>query len=226
MRLFLLSICTILVSFTLSAQMESYEKETTMSLGKQSGLALDLNEIDHKTAMKYWSAYVKEHGKLKKNRKADEMYSEAIMIPAISSSKMDLYSKIEDLKGSSRLYVWIDNGDGFLTSESNPTDYKNAKSYLDDFAVYAEKEHVEEILRNEDKNLNKLEKEMKSLEKDKISYEKTIEEAKKKIAEHEKKIEDNIAAQESKITEVEDQKNLILKVKERLASIGKAKTKM
>lgn len=226
MRIFLLSICTILVSFTLSAQMESYEKESTMSLGKQNGLALDLNEIDDKQAMKYWTAYVKEHGKLKKNRKADEMYCEGIIVPAISSSQMDLYSKIEDLKGSSRLYVWIDSGESFLTSESNPNDFKNAKSYLDDFAIYAEKEHVEEILRSEDKSLGKMEKEMKSLEKDKESYEKAIEDAKKKIAENEKKIEDNIEAQENKMTEVEDQKNLILKVKERLASIGRSKTKM
>ena len=226
MKLFLLSICTFLLSLNVSAQMESYEKSTTMSLGKQSGLVLDLNDIDQKTALKYWTAYVKEHGKLKKNRKADEHYCEGIIVPAISSTKMDLYSKVEDLKGSSRLYVWLDTGGNFLSSESNAKDYKNAKGYMDDFSVYAEKEHVQSILKSEEKSLKKLEKEFKTLEKDKASYEKIIEDAKNKIAEHEKKIEMNIEAQENKMTEVEDQKNLILKVKERLASIGKLKSSM
>jgi hypothetical protein len=206
--------------------MESYAKESNMSLGKQSALVVDLSEISSKTALKYWTSYVKEHGKLKKNRKADEHYSEAIVIPAISSSKFDLYSKVEDLKGSSRLMVWIDTGEQFLNSDNDASTFKNAKDYIDDFAIYAEKEHVEAMLKAEEKALGGLEKDMKGLGKDKASYEKSIEDAKQKIAENEKKIEENIVAQEEKTTEIENQQSMIEKIKERLSNIGKSKTKM
>jgi len=133
MRFFTLLLCTIFLGFQATAQLESYPQESSMSLGKQPALVLDINEIDKATAIKYWTAYVKEHGKMKKNKKAGELYAEDIRIPAISSEKFDLYSKVEDLKGNSRLYIWIDTGEMFLTSDNDASpetyDLKNKRAF-------------------------------------------------------------------------------------------------
>lgn len=215
-----------IISSLAFAQKETYTKEISMSLGNQPAFIVDMDEINEKDAENYWQDYIKEYGKLKRNRKANEYYSEGIDIPLLSGKKLDLYSKIEDLKGNSRLYVWIDNGEAFVTEDSDPKTAKNAESFINDFAIYAEKNHVEALLSEEEKQLKNLERDMKGLEKDKEGYEKTIEKAKETIAENEKNIEENIVAQENKVTEIDNQKNYLIKLKERLASVGKKKTKM
>jgi uncharacterized protein YoxC len=215
-----------LAFFTGQAQMESYTKDVSMSLGTLPALVVDLNEIPSKVATDYWTAYLKEYGKLKKNRKADELFAEDIRIPLITPTEIDLFSKVEDLQNDSRIYLWIDQGSAFLSSDQDPAVFKNAKKFVDDFAVYAEKKHVEELLDSAEKDLKGLEKDLKGLGKDKESYEKNIEKAKETIAKMERNIEENIVSQESKVTEIEDQKNMLIKIQERLASIGKVKTKM
>lgn len=216
----------VFISSMAFAQSETYTKDVSMSLGNQPAFVLDMNEINEKDAANYWQDYMKEYGKIKKNRKADEYYSEGIDIPLVSDKKLDLYSKVEDLKGNSRLYVWIDNGGAFVSESTDPGTTNTAKTFLNDFAVYAEKLHVEELIKMEENQLKDLEKDLKGLEKDKEKFEKTIEKAKETIAENEKSIEENIVSQENKVTEIDDQKNYIIKIKERLAQVGKKKTKM
>ncbi len=225
-KTFLLTFLFALTFFMGQAQMESYTKEVSMSLGTLPAIVLDMNEITAKKASEYWSAYIKDYGKMKKNRKADEMYAEDIRIPLLRASEIDLFSKVEDLQSASRLYVWVDLGTAFLTAEQDPDVFKNAKKFIDDFAVYAEKAHVQELLDSAEKDLKGLEKDLKGLGKDKESYEKTIEKAKEQIAKMERNLEENAVSQDSKVTEIEDQKNLLIKIQERLASVGKNKTKM
>ncbi len=208
------------------AQLESYTKDVSMSLGTIPAIVLDLNEITEKEASAYWESYMKEYSKLKKNRKAGEMYAEDIRVPLITPTEIDLFSKVEDLQSASRLYLWIDLGGAFLTSEEDAATFKNAKKFVDDFAVYAEKKHVEELLGGAEKDLKGLEKDLKGLGKDKESYEKAIEKAKEQIAKMERNLEENAVSQEAKVTEIEDQKGLLIKIQERLAAVGKNKTKM
>lgn len=208
------------------AQMESYEKDVSMSLGTLSALIVDLPEITAKEANDFWSSYVKEYGKLKKNKKADELYAEDIRIPLITATKVDIFSKIEDLQSDSRLYFWVDLGDAFLSSSHDAKTYGNAKKFIDDFAVYAEKGHVEGMMKTAEKDLKDLEKNLKSLKKDKESYEKSIEKAKETIAKMERNLEENAVSQETKMSEIDNQNSLLSKIQERLANIGKNKTKM
>jgi len=115
MKHILLIALSFLLTNLVLAQSESYSKDVSMSLGTLPALVVDLNEIDVKTATSYWSDYIKEYGKLKKNKRAKELYAEEIRIPLLKATKMDLFSKVEDLKGSSRVYLWIDEGDAFLS---------------------------------------------------------------------------------------------------------------
>ena len=208
------------------AQTESYTKDVSMSLGTLPAIVLDMAEISEKSASTYWSDYMKEYSKLKKNRKAGELFAEDTRVPLIRASEIDLFSKVEDLQSDSRLYVWIDLGDAFLTAEQDAETFKNAKKFVDDFAVYAEKRHVEGLLDDAEKALKTQEKDLKGLGKDLESYEKAIEKAKEQIAKMERNIEENTISQQAKVDEIEGQKGLLKKIQDRLATVGKVKTKM
>lgn len=225
MKLFFLSLLCAF-TFSLSAQSEPYEKEVTMSLGTHPAVVLDMTEIDAKDALMYWEDYMKEYSKIKRNKKADEYYGEGVSVPLISTANLDLYSKIEDLKGNSRLYLWVDNGGAFISSSSDPEAMNNLKTFISDFAISSEKRHVESLLEVEMKNLTKFEKDLKGLQKDKSGYEKEIEDAKEKIMKNEKNIEENKVAQEAKVDEIDGQNSVIERIKERLAKIGKVNSKM
>jgi len=212
--------------FTGQAQSESYTKEVSMSLGTLPAIVLDMSEINEKDAAAYWTAYMKDYSKLKKNRKAGELYAEGARVPLVRASKIDLFSKVENLESDSRLYVWIDLGGAFLTAEQDAETFKNAKKFVDDFAVYAEKEHVQSLLKTAEKDLKGFEKDLKGLGKDKESYEKNIEKAKEQITKMERNLEENAISQEAKVNEIADQTSLVKKIQERLAAVGKNKTKM
>ena len=222
----LFTLMFVFACFMGQAQMESYTKDVSMSLGTLPAIVVDLNEITEKSASGYWADYMKEYSKLKKNRKAGEMFAEDTRVPLIRASEIDLFSKVEDLQNDSRLYVWIDLGDSFLSAEQDAETFKNAKKFVDDFAVYAEKKHVEELLNDAEKNLKSYEKDLKGLGKDKESYEKSIEKAKEEIAKMERNLEENAISQEAKVEEIDVQKSLLKKIQDRLAAVGKNKTKM
>lgn len=208
------------------AQSEAYSKDISMSLGNKPAIVLDMNDIDAETALDYWKDYMRSHCKLKRNKKANEYYVNKAKIPTISSKKINIISKIEDLNKSSRLYFWIDTGTAFLDESTDATMYANAKQYINDFAIEAEKTHVENMLKKAKKEMKSLEREMKSLKKDKENHEEDIEDAKKKIKKLENKIVENEAAQKKQVEALDLQKELINKIQKRLESVGKTQTKM
>lgn len=222
MKKYLLIACSFLFCTSLFSQSEVYAADAAMSLGPLPALILDLNDMSEKKVKGYWSSYMNEYSKLKRNKKADELYAEGIRIPIIKATKIDFFSKIEKMTDSkSRLYVWIDLGGEFLSEKSDEKTFENGMKFMTDFANYAETKLVNEILEDAEGDLKGFEKDMKGLVKDKASYEKAIEDAKEKIMKNEKNIEKNIADQDKKTTEIENQMHEIIKIKERLASIGK-----
>ena len=221
-----LLLCAMFIGSLLFSQQMATERMETMSLGSHNAFVLDLPEIDSRKAQDYWEDYFKEYSRLKNNRKADHHYAEGVEVSLISSKELDVYSKMEELSGSSRLIVWFDNQSAFISSEETPEEASNALQFLNDFAIAAEKRHVEELLAENEDVLKGLEKELKDLEKDKEKYEKNIEKAKEEIKENESNIEQNIVDQENKAADIDAQKSAIEKIKERLLSVGKQKSKM
>ena len=224
-----LSLLLALLLFTVCgfSQSMTEEKDVTMSLGTHNAFVLDLSEISAKKTESYWADYFRDISKLKKNRKAGEYYAEGVRIPLISSNELDVYSKVEDLKGNSRLYVWIDHDGAFLNSADEAKAGKNALDFMNNFALQAEKRSVEEMLEAEEKALKGLEKDLKSLGKEKDKYQKSIEDAKAAIIKNEENIEKNLLDTESKDLEIEKQRSLIESVRDRLKEIGKKeKTRM
>jgi len=209
------------ISSSLVAQVE--EREGLMSLGDKNAVTIDIENVSKKQLESYFKTYFKEWGKVKYNRKASEYYMDGAKLKPVSSDKVNLYAKMEELNKAARLMVWIDNGEGFVSSAEYEKEYDATAKLLVDFDIYIEKSMVEDELKAAEKNLGKMERDAKQLEKDNAKYKKTIEDARKKIQQMEEAIIDNDKAQDDKSAEMKIHKEAIEEIRERLNNVGKKK---
>lgn len=208
------------------AQNQATEKAVTMSLGSQNAFVLDLTEINADEALNYWKAYMKDYKRIKRNRKANEWYAESVSIPTLSSNKINVYSKIEDLTENSRIMVWFDDNSSFIASSANHANAEKALKFINDFAVVAEKTHVEGLIKTGKKSLGNFEGELKSMAKNQTRLEKDIVDYERKIEDAKKRIEELKIEQENQKTKIDAQKTLVDKLIERLSNVGKKHAKM
>lgn len=209
------------LSSNLTAQVE--EREGLMSLGDKNAITIDIQNVDKKQLETYFKEYFKEWGKVKYNRKASEYYMEEAKLKPVSSDKVNLYAKMEDLNKAARLMVWIDNGQGFVSAADYEKEYDATAKLLVDFDIHIEKSMIEDEMKAAEKNLGKMERDSKQLVKDNEKYKKTIEDARKKIQEMEEAIIDNEKAQDDKSAEMKIHKEAIEEIRERLNNVGKNK---
>lgn len=204
----------------LSAQVS--EKAFTMSLGSQNGYLIDLDGAKDKDVEKLWKKYLKEHGKVEKNKKAKEHYMTAVRIPMISrAGNVDLYSKIEKGTNRSTLYVWVDNGGTFASSDETPDVSEGIETFITDFSYIVQKEVIKKELEDQEDKLKDLNKDMSKLEKKNKGYHEDIEKANKKIVEAEENIEKNLVEQDNKTVEIDQQQKVVEEIIDRLNAVGR-----
>ena len=198
------------------------ESETTMSLGRQNSFMVTVEGADKDMLEDEWKDYIKEYGKIKKNKKAKEQYIVDAKIQVIyGSNPIDIYSKIEERKGQASLYLWVDLKGGFLVSDEHPKEADNARMFLEDFYVVVRKKVIAEELKEGEKAMEKLEKELSKLEDKNKDLHNDIEDYKDKIRKAEMNIEENLRYQDDKRVEIESQKKVVEEIVERLNNVGR-----
>ena len=211
-------ITLILALFSIAATAQVTSQTKTMSLGTQNALIVSIPDADEDLIEDTWKDYLKEYGKVKRNRKTKEYTADDIKISSISGAgTMDIYAWGKD----GQLISFFDMGDGFLSEETHEKAYKATEVFLTEFKHEVTREMVREELKKEEKNLSKMEKQMKGLERDLEKYHSTIEKAKERIAQAEADIEQNGVDQENKKGEIEAQVKVVEEVKEKLENVGK-----
>jgi len=201
---------------------DAMERKISMSLGPQNAFYVEIPGADDKTAEKTFYEFVKEYGKLKENKKANEHFMMATKIPVINgTSPLDVYAKFEEGKGMTTTYVWVDLGGAFVNSSDHASQTKAVRQFMYDYFVAVRKKVVTEELKKEEKNHADLEKDLRKLKDKNEDYHKDIEKAKQKIMEAEKNIEKNVVDQENKVKEIDTQKAVVDKVVEKLNNLGK-----
>lgn len=208
-----------LFSIGLNAQM--FESKQELSVGLQNSYAMDYPNADKKMVEKALENAVKEHGKVKKNRKAKEWNCQECKIPTISSNPLNVYYKVEEGKGQTTSYLFFDDGGKFLSSDNGAAQADierfsmNIYHDVERMVIGKELENEEDQLKDFNKDFEKLEKKNKDLHND-------IEEYKEKIRKAEKAIEQNLQEQEDKNIEIEQQKNKVGAVTEKLNNVGRS----
>jgi hypothetical protein len=193
------------------------ESQKFMSEGTFNCLTIELPEGIEKSAPKEWMKFFKKYGNTKKNRKTDEYFTDDAKILGINDNSVDVYAKFE----GNTMSVWFNLSEAYLSSAEHLDGYAMGEQILMDFGLHLKVLLVEEEIKTEEKSLAKLENDLIKLEKSKTTLEKNIEDWKAKIAQAEIDIEQTKEDQETKITEVEQQKSLLDLVKGRLAELRK-----
>jgi predicted RNase H-like nuclease (RuvC/YqgF family) len=211
---------TLLIAFiaTTFSFAQVSEKTMTMSLGTQNGMIVSIPGADEDLIEDMWKDYVKEFGKVKRNRKTKEYFGDDIQISSISGAgTMDIYSKTED----GQLIVFFDMGNGFLSKATHKEAYKAAEVFLTEFKHEVTRDMIREELKDEEKDLSKLERELDGLKRDNDNYHDIIEKARERIAQAEADIEQNLKDQKDAEKKIEDQSKVVEEVKTKLENVGK-----
>jgi len=216
-----LNILLISMLFSLGMNAQVFESKQELSVGLQNAYALDHPNADKKMVEEALENAIKEYGKVKRNKKAKEWYCQECKIPTISSNPMNIYYKIEEGKGQITSYLFFDDGGQFLSSDNGTAEADIERFNMNIFydvkrmVINKELEDQEDQLKDYNKDLEKLENKNKDLHDD-------IEGYKEKIRKAEKSIEQNLQEQEDKNIEIEQQKNKIGEVTEKLNNVGRS----
>ncbi len=199
-----------------------YESNETMSLGNQPAYVVEIEGADKKISEKMLKEYLKDFGKVERNKKAKEYYAEQIRIPSIQSGNpVNVIAKIEEGKDMTRVFFWIDNGQEFVSSESHATSADGAGIFADDYRIKVRKEVVRKQLEDQEDELKDLEKHLKKLMDKNEDYHNEIEKCNEKIRKAESNIEKNLGDQDEKRMEIEKQKAVVEEIIRKLNDIGR-----
>ena len=203
----------------LSSQ-EIVEESRSMSLGVQNAMYVEIQDANRKLSENIWKNYIKDYGKTKNNKKAKEWYTQTVRVPSISTDQeVDIYTKFEEMGSMTRVYFWVDMGDGFLNSEEYGSEATGTELFIKDYALEVRKESIRKELEEQEKKLEKHEKDMGKLVKNNEKYHKEIEDARKKIREKEEDIVKNLEEQEKKKSEIDAQRAVVDEILNRLNSL-------
>lgn len=194
------------------AQVE--EGAASMSKGSENAFSLELRSTNQKDVEKAWEKYIKGFkGKVKKDKKSGEIFSDDSRINDMSTNTVDIYATVAPSGENTTLTVWFDLGGAFLNSSMHSDKVSIAKKMLNDFSMSVSTAQVEEQLKEQEKVLKGMEKDQKGLEKDKSNLENDIKKFEQKIAEAKEAITKNLEEQKNKKVEIESQKKVVSEIK-------------
>ena len=214
----ILTLAFCFVAFGLVAQV--VEKGMNMSAGEQNGLEVDLVG-DSKTSEKIWKEYVKPYGKSDWDRKNKEHVLFNVRVPAISSEQVTIVARFNQYRNMTKGSFWIKSGDDYLNSEDHGEAFRGSGEFLQEYAYEVERHSIREKMKEQEKDLGRLEKDLERLIKKNKNLHKDIEKAKETIAKKEREIEENLQGQDSKKGEIERQRETIQETTVELTKVGK-----
>ena len=214
------TILTLLVAvfFLNIAVSQVTERQSNISLGMQPCLSTNVKGIKVKEVEKLWKEYFSKFGKVKYNSKAKEYFSAGVRINKIrSGDPIDVFAKFDEFADGARIDICFDLATGFLNKKDYPSDFQGGVDFIQDFAIFVEKYVVEQKLKEEEKDLEKLNDKLKDAVKDNkklndkiVDYEDKIVKAEQDIKENEqlqKELEKQIEVQSLKVRDVQIEYN-------------------
>jgi hypothetical protein len=143
-------------------------------------------KIEDKYLERYWESYLKQYGKVNSSRGGVYRMPSA-NIPNISSSSINLASRVSSSKGLSQVFIYLDLGNGSYVTQGTKG-YAEAEALLKKFAEDAilmdDARVAEEAMKASEKDFSKLTRKGESLKKD-------IEKTEKELAQLKKDLEIN-----------------------------------
>ena len=196
--------------FALQSNFISAQSDEPMEKGISNSLSLDVEHLSRKDAEKVWKNIIKQYDGKTKKGKNNEWYTEKVNVPQLGSEgsiKMFMTINEKDRVASTTFRVSKDGE--FITYSNDPEAAKQVEGIFQHFAYDLKKKSFENENKYEEGVLKDLNKDQEKLQKDNRKYHEEIEKAKKKIAEMEAKIAENEDAQIFKKEEIAAQKTTV-----------------
>lgn len=199
------------------------ESSKTMSKGAQSSISIEIPDVNPELTEDVFKDYFKNYrGKTKKDKKLNEWFSDDAKVPAIANgAPIDIYSKIEGAGSKTMVTMWVDLGQGFISSGTYPGEYAAATKLLTDFGKQVRISSAENDLAAMDKDAKKLDNDLKRLKRDNDDLHKEIDKCNDKIKQAQNDIVKNEDDQKAKQKAIVDQSSKMDQAKAKLADLKK-----
>lgn len=206
-------------SYGLSAQI--VEEMIAMSEGLHKAKVFHLDGADKGKAEKIWRDYMKEYGKVERDRKTKEHVLAGAVIPAIHDTMpLTIYASFDEYDELTKVSIWIKMEDRFINSTDDETESAAAEIMLQEYSIQVLKEVLRDDLKDEEKDLKRLERDLRRLIDRNYDLKKDIEKARETIRKAEAEIEENIVKQEEKSVEIEKQQQRVEVVSKKLNEVA------
>ncbi|MDD2634519.1 MAG: hypothetical protein PHW82_03370 [Bacteroidales bacterium] len=166
-------------------------QETTAKMHKdnRSALTTMVYYSDAKAVEKELKSLLKSYkGKVKTSKGV--LFGDDLIISTISENTIDVYGTVKEFKnGDIEVNVAFDLGGAYLTSATHPTQYVRASEIVKNFAFNLTEQAFSEIVKSEEKELDKFTKDYEKVVSSKEDLEQENKDYKKQIEKNEKDIE-------------------------------------
>lgn len=191
--------------------------EKAMSLGVEPCHLLVVRDMKDKDVKNRWKDYMKKYDAKAQKVKGSkhEQKFENVTIYDLGYGKYNIHSTVYKTGADSELVVWVNDGDGFISSDSEKA--PGVQKYLEEFGIYIEKYKVEKEMEKEAKILKKHNERQEKLVKEKNKLENNIAKWEKEIVEAKAEIERNIVDQQNNAIEVKNQEAVVKMVQNKIS---------
>jgi len=191
------------------------EVRVAMSKGTANGWKIFVPKNDAKMLQAGWRKFCKNYdARVEKIKKTDEYLAELVSIPSIGATTYNLYAQFEETPEGSYLITFLEIGGGFLNSHQHKEESKEWSRLMKELAKTLTLEAIEDEIQEEEKILKDENKDLDRLIKDKRSYENDISDCEKTIEDRKKQIETNVKDQATKKSEITEQETQVKRVKD------------
>lgn len=168
-----------------------------MSLGMQPGIEIFIPNVSEDNVEDAIKEVTKPYkGKTRKIKRSDEFYQDDATIEAISNNTIDIHQVIAKGKDGFTYTAYFNLGGRFLDNAYSTEKYAYATEMVKKVALKASELRMSEVLKDEDKVLEKLKDDQKDIEKD-------IEKAKEAIEDKTKEAQKKTSEIESQLKKIE-----------------------
>jgi hypothetical protein len=211
-----------LLALSLHAQkikIDVNEKTEKIGDGSHNCLVVTIYDATKEDIEKEWRSKMRDYNA--KVSTKDDIFADNALIKTISDNTCDVYAHVE--KGSAdnemKLTVGFLLGETWLSSSSNPAQYKAAEAIVKDFAKKMTQDAIGDKVKEQQKILDKMLDEKKDLEKKNKNLNDDIADYQKKIETAKSDIKTNEDEQSKKKGEIEVQQKAVDAVKARQSSV-------
>ena len=148
----------------------------TISVGKKSGYAVNIKQAKKKNVQNAWEKMLKNYNESKEKVEDNkgEIFITGAFIERLHHDNINIYALITELDEGSRVEAFFELDSVFVNSSNNKDASLVITNMMEEFAVDAFKNAVEDELEEEKKKLSDLEKDLEKLVKENEKMHKTI----------------------------------------------------